>query len=174
MFPSLFRRCLALALGVPALFVPPAAAQVAAPPAAAASSLVAGAKSHLFGEQYDPHAPAAAPADVRPEWAGLIGEYGSDLARFYVLEDDGELKILAGWFDLETLHPAAADVFKLPASGPHGAQTVRFQRDAAHAVTGAQMGGVVYTKRPFDAPDEFFHITPLKPVAERGIAGDDK
>jgi hypothetical protein len=39
----------------------------------------------------------------RPEWADLIGEYGSDLAKFYVLEDSGELKILSGWFDLETL-----------------------------------------------------------------------
>ncbi len=144
--------------------VSPAGAQV--PSSSAASWLVAGPRGHLFGGQYDVNSPAAEPAAVRPEWADLIGEYGWDLSKFQVLEDSGELKILAGWFDLETLHSAAADNFKLASSGPHGALTVTFNRNAAHAVTSVEMAGVVYKKRPFDVPDQFFHITPLKPVPE--------
>jgi hypothetical protein len=83
-----------------------------------------------------------------------------------VLEDGGELHILAGWFDLETLRAVSADLFELPANGPHGAQTVAFLRDAAHAVTGARVGNLVYDRRPFDAPGQVFQITPLKPVAK--------
>jgi D-alanyl-D-alanine dipeptidase len=137
--------------------------------------LLGGAKRTLFGGQFDPQSPRSQPAPVKAEWADLIGEYGWDLGKFYVLEDAGELKVLAGWFDLEVLHPVSADVFKLPASGPHGAETVSFQRDAAGAVTGAEMGGALYKRRPFDAPGQFFHITPLKPVAElRNEALQDK
>jgi hypothetical protein len=109
------------------LFAALAGAQVAPPPPAA-SALVAGAKSHLFGGQYDPHDPAAMPAAVKPEWAGLIGEYGAEMARFYVLEDQGELRILSGIFDNELLQPVSAGIFNLPASGPHGGLTVTFQQ----------------------------------------------
>jgi hypothetical protein len=91
-----------------------ALAQAVPAPANEASSLVAGKKSHLFGGQYDPRSPKAVPAAIKPEWAGLIGEYGLDLAKFYVLEDSGELKILAGWFELETLTPISEDIFQLP------------------------------------------------------------
>jgi len=143
-----------------------AGAQQAFPPSITAASLVEGQKAHLFGEQFDPSHPTATPAEVKPEWAALIGEYGPDLARFYVLEDIGELRILAGWFDLETLRPVSTDVFQLQASGPHGAQTVTFLRDAAHAVTGVRVGSVVYGRRPFDGPGQVFQITPLKPVAQ--------
>jgi D-alanyl-D-alanine dipeptidase len=129
-------------------------------------SIVTGSKKSLFGGQYDPRTPGAVPATVKPAWAGLVGEYGPEMTRFYVLEDGGQLKILAGWFDLEVLHPKSADVFQLSSSGPHGAQTVAFQRDAANAVSGVDIGGVLYQRRPFDAPGQFFMITPLKPLAD--------
>jgi D-alanyl-D-alanine dipeptidase len=106
------------------------------------------------------------PAAINPDWASLIGEYGPEMTRFYILEDGGELKLLSGWFDLEILHPQSAGVFTLSASGPHGAQTITFHRDASNAVSGVEIAGLVYQRRPFDAPGEFFHITPLKPVAE--------
>ena len=131
----------------------------------APGSIVAGGKRLLFGGN-DARPPGPEPAAVQPAWAGLIGEYGWDLGKFYVLEDGGELKILAGWFDYEALRPVSADVFQLPASGPHGAATVTFERDATHAVTGVRIGDVVYARRPFDAPGQVFHITGLKPVAE--------
>ena len=135
-------------------------------PPDAASNLLGGGKRTLFGGQFDPQSPRVQPAPIKAEWADLIGEYGWDLGKFYVLEDGGELKILAGWFDLEVLHPASANVFNLPGSGPHGAEAITFQRDAAGAVTGVEMGSVLYKRRPFDAPGQFFHITPLKPVEE--------
>lgn len=147
-------------------FYAAAAAQPAPAPSSTAAALVTGQKAHLFGGQFDPTDPAAVPEEVKPEWAALIGEYGPDLTRFYVLEDSGELRILAGWFDLETLRPVSADVFELPADGPHGAQTVTFLRDAAHAVTGVRVGNLVYDRRPFDGPGQVFQITPLKPVAK--------
>jgi len=165
MTPPWLRRSSASALAAFLFLASLAGAQVAPPPGAA-SALLAGEKSHLFGGQYDPQAPTDLPGDLKPEWAGLIGEYGSDLARFYVLEDGGELRIISGWFDLETLHPLSPNVFKLPASGPHGAQTVTFQQSAAQTITAVEIAGVVYPRRPFDTPGEFFHITPLRPVAE--------
>jgi D-alanyl-D-alanine dipeptidase len=169
------RAALATAFGAIVLSAALAFTQVASAPSGAAAAIVAGARSHLFGGQFDPKAPRDEPAAARPEWADLIGEYGWDLGRFYVLEDSGELKILSGWFDLEALHSASANDFQLPASGPHGAETVGFLRDAANAVTGVQVGGVVYKRRPFDAPGQFFRITPLKPVPElRNEALKDK
>jgi hypothetical protein len=89
-----------------ALSLPPALGGQPAPaPLSTAASLVGGQKAHLFGGQFDPNNATAVPAEIKPEWAALIGEYGPELGRFYVLEDGGELQILAGWFDLETLHP---------------------------------------------------------------------
>jgi D-alanyl-D-alanine dipeptidase len=134
------------------------------PPPDAARAVAGGEKSHLFGAQYVPDSPQ--PAPVSPDWSPLIGEYGPELARFYILEDAGELKFLSGVFDLETLHPVSADVFTLPAAGPHGEQTLTFICDSSHAVAAIQMAGVIYNRRPFDAPGDFFHITPLKTVPE--------
>ncbi len=162
---SALRKLLIMALAALS-FCAAVGAQQAPALSSAAASLVEGQKAHLFGGQFDPNHPAAVPAEVKPEWAALIGEYGPDLARFYVLEDDGELRILAGWFDLETLRPVSPDVFELPSSGLHGAQTVTFLRDAARAVTGVRVGNLVYGRRPFDGPGQVFQITPLKPVAE--------
>ncbi|MGO9336520.1 MAG: M15 family metallopeptidase [Terracidiphilus sp.] len=143
-----------------------AGSQSAPAPSSAAAAIVAGARSHLFGGEFDPKSPHEEPGAVKPEWADLIGEYGWELGKFYVLEDRGELKILVGWFDLETLRPVSINDFQLPGSGPHGAETVRFLRDASNAVTGAEVAGVVYKRRQFDAPGQFFKITPLKPVSE--------
>jgi hypothetical protein len=126
-----------------ALSLPPALGGQPAPaPLSTAASLVGGQKAHLFGGQFDPNNATTVPAEIKPEWAALIGEYGPELGRFYVLEDGGELQILAGWFDLETLHPVSEDVFELPANGPQGAQRVTFSRDAAHAVKGVRVGSV--------------------------------
>lgn len=146
------------------MFSAAAVAQSALPDAARA--IAGGEKSHLFGGQFNPAAAGSQPAPVKADWAGLIGEYGSDLAKFYVLEDDGELKLFAGVFDLETLHPVSAGVFQLSPTGPHGAQTVTFLRDGSQSATAVEMAGVEYKRRPFDAPGEYFHITPVKPVPE--------
>jgi len=143
-----------------------AVGQAAPPNPNGAASIAGGAKRHLFGAQFDPKAPGEQPTAVNAEWADLIGEYGWDLGKFYVLEDGGELRIFAGVFDLETLQPMSAGAFKLPSSGPHGPETVTFLRDSTHAVSGVNIGGVDYKRRPFDAPGQFFHITPLKPVEE--------
>jgi len=141
-----------------------ACGQIVSGTSSGAVSILTGSKKNLFGGQFDPRSPGVAPAAVKPEWAGLIGEYGPEMAKIYVLEDEGELKILAGWFDLETLHPKKVDVFLLPPNGPHGAQTVVFQRDGTGA-SGVEIGGILYPRHPFDAPGQFFKITPVKPVA---------
>ena len=130
----------------------------------AASAQVGDEKRHLFGGQFDPRAPEAEPAAVKPEWAGLIGEFEGDQGKFYVLEDEGKLMFLLGKSDFETFEPKGADVFELPGSEPKSSQTVTFQRDAAGQVTGVAMGGEIYKRKPFDGPNDFFHITPLKPV----------
>jgi D-alanyl-D-alanine dipeptidase len=132
--------------------------------------IVDGGKTVLFGGGAE-KALGPMPAAVRAEWAGLVGEYGWELGRFYVLEDGGQLKILSGWFDFEVMRAVPgnsgnANVFQLPASGEHGAAKITFVRDAKGAVTGAEMAGVVYPRRSFPAVGEVFQITPLRPVVE--------
>jgi D-alanyl-D-alanine dipeptidase len=39
-------------------------------------------------------------------------------------------------------------------------------RDATNAVSAVDIGGVLYQRRPFDAPGQFFKIMPLKPMAD--------
>jgi len=129
-------------------------------------ALVDGGHALLFGGGRQQHDLGPEPAAVRPEWAPLIGEYGWEMSRFYVLESGGELKILSGWFDYETLRAVSTDAFQLASSGPHGAVKLNFQRDAKGAVTGVEVEGVVYPKRPFLGPEEYFHITPLESVPE--------
>jgi D-alanyl-D-alanine dipeptidase len=142
--------------------------QTARKPASAplAGSIVDDGRSQLFGQRNETRPLGPEPIAVQPALAGLIGEYGWDVARFYVLEEGGQLKILSGWFDFEVLRPASADKFQLSASGPHGAAIVVFQRDTKNVVTGVEIAGTVYPRRAFMAAGEVYQITPLKPVPE--------
>jgi D-alanyl-D-alanine dipeptidase len=131
-----------------------------------AASVFANGRGRLFGNWGSQDIHQQAPAPIKPEWAPLVGEYGWEYGKFYVLEDDGDLKVLVGWFDLELLQPIAPDVFQLPTNGPHGSQTVTFLRDSSNAVSGLRIADTAYPRRQFDASEQVFQITPLKSVPE--------
>jgi CubicO group peptidase (beta-lactamase class C family)/D-alanyl-D-alanine dipeptidase len=106
------------------------------------------------------------PAPARGSWGDLIGEYGWDYDKLYVLEDRGRLKILVEWFEFDALDEDSRDHFRLPKSGLYDGETLTFLRDAQGQVTGLRLGYVVFRHRKTNKPGEIFQITPLKPVAE--------
>ena len=120
---------------------------------------------HLSSKEYR-RMPVAIPAALSPEWGDLIGEYGWDYDKLYVLEDRGKLNILVEWFDFEPLEPVSRDQFQLPARGLYQSETVTFLRDGSGAVTGAKIGSVVFKRRSLPAGGEVFQIKPQKPVEQ--------
>lgn len=123
----------------------------------------------LLGETYrrvpDP-LPAAAPEEFLP----LLGEYGWDHNLLFVFERDGALTVLIEWLARYALtpSPAAPDCFDFPDAGLYPGESLCFLRDEAGGVTGADLSGIVFPRRPGpgDAEGGTFRIEPLLPVAE--------
>ncbi len=107
---------------------------------------------------------AVLPPPISAEWSDLIGEYGWDFDKLYVLEDRGKLNILVEWFDFEPLQPSSKDHFQLPASGLYRSESVTFLRDEAGAVKAVRIGSVTFERRSLPAAGEVFQINPVKPV----------
>lgn len=105
-----------------------------------------------------------APAPAPEQWRPLIGEYGWDYDKLYVLEDWGTLKILVEWFEFDPLKELSPDHFQLPPRGLYDAEKLTFLRNQAGAITGLRLGGVVFPRRHTNAPGQIFQIKPLKPV----------
>jgi CubicO group peptidase (beta-lactamase class C family)/D-alanyl-D-alanine dipeptidase len=108
----------------------------------------------------------AVPAAPRSEWNEYIGEYGWDYDKFYILEDHGQMCVLAEWFDFEPMTQLSRDHFLLPDRGLYQSEKVTFLRNGSGALTAVKVGNVVFPRRPLNKPGEVFQITPLKPVAE--------
>ncbi len=106
------------------------------------------------------------PAQPNDEWSALIGEYGWDYDKLYVLEDRGRLNILVEWFEFDPLKEISPDHFHLPGRGLYDNEDLTFLRDAQNHVTGLRLGYVVFPRRHTNAPGEIFQITPLKTVDE--------
>ncbi len=108
--------------------------------------------------------PAAAPDAFRD----LIGEYGWDHDKLYVLEKDGQLTVLIEWFFEYPLTRVSKDTYAFPAWGLYDGQKVVFRRDAAGTVKGATVATVFFPRRPLPGDDDAvsFRITPVRPVAE--------
>jgi len=106
------------------------------------------------------------PGQPNPQWSALIGEYGWDYDKLYVLEDRGALNILVEWYEFDPLTELSPDHFHLPGRGLYDNEDLTFLRDAQNNVTGLRLGYVVFPRRHTYAPGEVFQITPLKPVEE--------
>jgi CubicO group peptidase (beta-lactamase class C family)/D-alanyl-D-alanine dipeptidase len=125
------------------------------------------AVSITIGNKEYKRQPAEMLKGLRAQWGDFVGEYGWDYDKLYVLENEGRLRILVEWFDDEPLAQGSGkDAFQLPDHGLYVAETLKFLRDGKGAVTGVQIGGVTFPKRPEAAAGAVFQITPLKPVAE--------
>ncbi|HUQ84225.1 MAG TPA: serine hydrolase [Gemmatimonadaceae bacterium] len=107
------------------------------------------------------------PRPLRPDWRGLIGEYGWDFNTLYILERDGELHALIEWFFDYPLKPTSGNTFSFPPSGLYDAERVTFTRRADGYATGVKVGGVEFPRRPIEGEDgATFRLTPQRPLAE--------
>lgn len=110
------------------------------------------------------HKPAPPPPAFRP----LIGEYGWDYDRLYILEQDGKLTALIEWFFRYPLEQESDSVFTFPGWGLYDGQRIVFHRDGRGRVTGATVATVLFQRRPLPGDDNAvsFRIKPVRPVAE--------
>lgn len=106
--------------------------------------------------------PAAPPA----QWNDLIGEYGWDYDKLYILEKGGRLTALIEWFEFDPLTPVSDSEFQFPEHGLYMGEKATFLRDANGKISAVQVGAVVFPRLHTNADGEVFRIKPLKPVDE--------
>ena len=107
--------------------------------------------------------PPPPPAALLP----LIGEYGWDHNILFVFERDGVLTVLIEWLERYplTADPDDPDRFHFPERGLYPGESLRFLRNPEGEVTGADLSGIVFERRPGPA-EGTFRIEPLLPVEE--------
>jgi D-alanyl-D-alanine dipeptidase len=107
--------------------------------------------------------PAAAPDPMR----ALVGEYGWDYNKLYLLERDGRLNALIEWFYQYPLTEVSRDVYAFPAWGLYDGERLLVRRDASGRVTEVVAAGVRFPRRAAGTEDgSTFTIRPQRPVAE--------
>ena len=111
--------------------------------------------------------PGKAPRPSPSKWAGLIGEYGPDHSTVYVLEKDGRLHVLVGWFALYPLKEESETVYRFPDVGLAAGEKLIFKLDKTGRATELEAGGVAFERRKLDGENgETFRIKPVKPIEE--------
>ncbi len=111
--------------------------------------------------------PDPPPPPPPPELVALLGEYGPDHNVLFVFEDDGALHVLVEWLERYRMTARADDPdrFDFPDGGLYPGESLRFLRDDRGRVTGADLGGIVFPRRP--GPGEgTFRIEPRLPIPE--------
>ncbi|MYF76455.1 MAG: M15 family metallopeptidase, partial [Acidobacteria bacterium] len=93
--------------------------------------------------------------------------YGWDHNILFVFERDGALTVLIEWFERYPLtgDPGDPDRFHFPDRGLYPGESLRFLRDTGGRVTGADLSGIVFARRPGPAAGTF-RIEPRLPVEE--------
>ncbi len=120
-----------------------------------------------IGDREFRRVPAPRPPPPSAAFLPLIGEYGWDHNILFVFERDGALTVLIEWLERYplTADPDDPDRFHFPDRGLYPGESLRFLRDAGGRVTGADLSGIVFERRP--GPGEgTFRIEPLLPVEE--------
>ena len=122
----------------------------------------------LVGKDTLTRAPSARFSRLRPEWQGLIGEYGWDYNTLYILEKNGRLTTLIEWFFEYPLQQVSRDVYRFPAYGLYDGQEIVFERDPSGQATVATAGTVTFKRRAGagGSAAESFKIEPVRPVEE--------
>lgn len=109
---------------------------------------------------------APKPAPAPPRWNGLIGEYGWDYDKLWVLERDGKLSLLIEWFFYDPLEERGQNLFHL-STGLYHDEDVEFTRAPNGRAASVRIGGVTFPRRPDPAaPGSTYRITPLRPVEQ--------
>ena len=113
--------------------------------------------------------PERRPAPPPAGWRTLIGEYGEDDDVLYLMERDGRLFALIGWFHFHPLEVLDGDRLRFPADGAYAGATLRVERapssGAATRVTAVRIGDARFRRRAI-APEDgsTFRITPQRPI----------
>jgi D-alanyl-D-alanine dipeptidase/CubicO group peptidase (beta-lactamase class C family) len=112
--------------------------------------------------------PVREPTPAPATWRGLIGEYGPDSQVVYVLERDGALNALTGWFVYNPLTEVSPNVFRFPAAGPYDGETLTFTRDRTGRATRATLSGRVLPRRAIGPEPGKTQLTirPAHPIEE--------
>ncbi len=101
------------------------------------------------------------------QFGDLVGEYGWDHDKLFVLEKDGQLTVLIEWFEYDPLQQVSANVFKFPADGLYKDETAVFTRDANGRATQVKIGAVIFKRRDPDREHGTeFQVHPTESVAD--------
>jgi len=124
-------------------------------------------RSLAIGDREFRRVPEPRPPPPVAEFLPLIGEYGWDHNILFVFERDGVLTVLIEWLERYplTADPDDPDRFHFPDRGLYPGESLRFLRDEEGRVTGADLSGIVFARRPGPA-EGTFRIEPLLPVEE--------
>ncbi len=120
-----------------------------------------------IGDRQFRRVPDPRPPPPPAEFLPLIGEYGWDHNILFVFERDGVLTVLIEWLERYplTVDPEDPDRFHFPDRGLYPGESLRFLRTPEGRVTGADLSGIVFERRPGPA-EGTFRIEPLLPVEE--------
>ena len=120
-----------------------------------------------IGDREFRRVPEPRPPPPPAEFLPLLGEYGWDHNILFVFERDGVLTVLIEWLERYplTADPDDPDRFHFPERGLYPGESLRFLRDPEGEVTGADLSGIVFERRPGPAAGTF-RIEPLLPVEE--------
>ena len=124
-------------------------------------------RSLTIGDREFRRVPEPRPPPPPAEFLPLIGEYGWDHNILFVFERDGALTVLIEWLERYPLtgDPGDPDRFHFPDRGLYPGESLRFLRDTGGRVTGADLSGIVFARRPGPAAGTF-RIEPRLPVEE--------
>jgi D-alanyl-D-alanine dipeptidase len=119
-----------------------------------------------MGEKVYERRPAPQPKAPPAKWRGLIGEYGWDHDTLYILEKNGRLCLLIGWFHLYPLKEEADNVFTFSPDEAEQDEKLIFTRDRSGRATAVEVSSVVYARRDLVGEAGTFKIKPLRPIDE--------
>lgn len=120
-----------------------------------------------IGTQIFPKYVVPKPAEIRTSWRPLIGEYGPESNLVYILEKNGRLTALVEGYEYDPLQQTSPSEFEFPHAGAFDGERAIFLRNLAGAVTTLEIGGATYPREVLGGTEgQFFHITPVRPIAE--------
>ena len=120
-----------------------------------------------YGDKITPlpaRRPDRKPDPPATEFRKLIGEYGWDNDKFYILERDGRLTALIDG-DYYPLAPVKRASYRLPDWGSYDGEILTFGLDSSGRPVDARLGAVVFPRRAIGPESgDVFRITPRRPL----------